>query len=62
MLIENTGFSFSTCEVLKNQVLQEVLVKTGDEEFLFYYVLVIEDSGLGVLSAAFKPAAKDVTI
>jgi hypothetical protein len=62
MLVENTGFSFSTCEVLKNQVLQEVLVKSGDEEFLFYYVLVIEESGLGVLSAAFKPAAKDVTI
>ena len=62
MLVENTGFSFSACEILKNQVLQEVLVESGDEEFLFYYVLVIEDSGLGVLSAAFKPAAKDVTI
>jgi hypothetical protein len=62
MLIENTGFSFSTCEIMENQVLQEVLVKSGDKEFLFYYVLVIEDSGLGVLSATFKPAAKGVTI
>jgi len=62
MLVENTGFSFSACEVLKNQVLQEVLVESGDEEFLFYYVLVIENSELGVLSASFKPAAKDVTI
>ena len=62
MLVENTGFSFSACEVLKNQVLQEVLVKSGDEEFLFYYVLVVEESELGVLSASFKPAAKDVTI
>jgi hypothetical protein len=62
MLVENTGFSFSACEILKNQVLQEVLVKSGNKEFLFYYVLAIEDSGLGVLSASFKPAAKDVTI
>lgn len=62
MLVENTGFSFSACEILKNQVLQEVLIESGDEEFLFYYVLAIEDSGLGVLSASFKPAAKDVTI
>lgn len=62
MLVENTGFSFSACEILENQVLQEVMVKSGDKEFLFYYVLVIEDSGLGVLSAAFKPAAKGVTI
>ena len=62
MLVQNSGFSFSACEILKNQVLQEVLVKSGDEEFLFYYVLVIEDSGLGVLSASFKPVAKDVTI
>jgi PBP1b-binding outer membrane lipoprotein LpoB len=62
MLVENTGFSFSACEVLKNQVLQEVLVESGTEEFLFYYVLVIENSELGVLSASFQPAAKDVTI
>ena len=62
MLVQNSGFSFSACEILKNQVLQEVLVKSGDEEFLFYYVLVIEDSQLGVLSASFKPVAKDVTI
>ena len=62
MLVKNTGFSFSTCEVLKNQILQEVIVESGDEEFLFYYVLVIENSELGVLSASFKPAAKDVTI
>lgn len=62
MLVENTGFSFSACEVLKNQILQEVIVKSEDEEFLFYYVLVIEDSKLGVLSASFKPVAKDVTI
>ena len=62
MLVENTGFSFTTCEVMKNQVLQQVLVKSGDEEYLFYYVLAIEDSRLGVLSATFQPAAKDVTI
>ena len=62
MLVQNSGFSFSACEILKNQVLQEVLVKSGDEVFLFYYVLVIEDSQLGVLSASFKPVAKDVTI
>lgn len=62
MLVENTGFSFSACEVLKNQVLQEVIVESGDVEFLFYYVLVIENSGLGVLSASFQPVAKDVTI
>ena len=62
MLVENTGFSFSACEVLKNQVLQEVIVESGTEEFLFYYVLVIENSGLGVLSASFQPVAKDVTI
>ena len=62
MLVQNSGFSFSACEILKNQVLQEVLVKSGDEKFLFYYVLVIEDSQLGVLSASFKPVAKDVTI
>ena len=62
MLVQNSGFSFSACEILKNQVLQEVLVESGDEVFLFYYVLVIEDSQLGVLSASFKPVAKDVTI
>ena len=62
MLVQNSGFSFSACEILKNQVLQEVLVKSGDEKFLFYYVLVIEDSQLGVLSASFKPVAKDVTM
>jgi hypothetical protein len=62
MLVENTGFSFSTCEVMKNQVLQQVLVKSGDEEYLFYYVLEIEDSELGVISASFKPIAKGVSI
>ena len=62
MLVENTGFSFSTCEVIKNQVLQQVLVKSGDEEYLFYYVLEIEDSELGVISASFKPVAKGVSI
>ncbi len=62
MLIENTGFSFSTCEILENQVLQEVLVKSGGNEFLFNYVLLIEDSGLGVISATFQPVAKGVTI
>ena len=62
MLVENTSFSFTTCEVMKNQVLQQVLVNSGDEEYLFYYVLAIEDSRLGVLSATFQPAAKDVTI
>jgi hypothetical protein len=62
MLVENTGFGFSTCEVMKNQVLQQVLVKSGDEEYLFYYVLEIEDSELGVISASFKPVAKDVSI
>ena len=62
MLVENTGFSFSTCEVMKNQVLQQVLVKSGDEEYLFYYVLEIEDSELGVISASFKPVAKGVSI
>jgi len=62
MLVENTGFSFSTCEVMKKQVLQQVLVKSGDEEYLFYYVLEIEDSELGVISASFKPIAKGVSI
>ena len=62
MLVENTGFSFTTCEVMKNQVLQQVLVKSGDEEYLFYYVLAIEDSELGVISASFKPVAKGVSI
>jgi len=62
MLVENTGFSFSTCEVMKNQVLQQVLVNSGDEEYLFYYVLEIEDSELGVISASFKPVAKGVSI
>ena len=62
MLIKNTGFSFSTCEILENQVLQEVLVKSGENEFLFNYVLLIEDSGLGVISATFQPVAKGVTI
>ena len=62
MLVENTGFSFTTCEVMKNQVLQQVLVKSGDEEYLFYYVLDIEDSELGVISASFKPVAKGVSI
>jgi Domain of unknown function (DUF4864) len=62
MLVENTGFSFSACEVMKNQVLQQVLVKSGDEEYLFYYVLEIEDSELGVISASFKPVAKGVSI
>ena len=62
MLVENTGFSFTACEVMKSQVLQQVLVNSGDEEYLFYYVLAIEDSRLGVLSATFQPAAKDVTI
>ena len=62
MLVENTGFSFSTCEILDNQVLQEVLVKSGENEFRFNYVLLIEDSGLGVISATFQPVAKGVTI
>jgi hypothetical protein len=62
MLVENTSFSFTTCEIMKNQVLQQVLVNSGDEEYLFYYVLAIEDSRLGVLSATFQPVAKDVTI
>ncbi len=62
MLVENTSFSFTTCEVMKNQVLQQVLVNSGDEEYLLYYVLAIEDARLGVLSATFQPAAKDVTI
>ena len=62
MLVENTSFSFTTCEVMKNQVLQQVLVNSGDKEYLFYYVLAIEDARLGVLSATFQPAAKDVTI
>jgi len=62
MLVENTGFSFSDCEILENQVLQKVSVTNVDEEFLFYYVLVIENSQLGVVSASFQPVAKDVTI
>ncbi len=62
MLVENTGFSFSTCEVMENQVLQQVSVSTGDKEYLFYYVLEIKDSKLGVIAASFKPVAKGVSI
>lgn len=62
MLVENTGFSFTSCEVMDDQVLQQVLVKSGEKEYLFYYVLLIENSELGVISASFKPVAKGVSI
>ena len=50
MLIENIGYVFSDCTIVKNQVIQQVEVKANNGLSNLTYMLSLKESTLGVES------------
>jgi outer membrane murein-binding lipoprotein Lpp len=50
MLIENIGYVFSDCTIVKNQVIQQVEVKANNGLSNLTYMLSVKESTLGVES------------
>ena len=60
LLITNKGYTFDSCEIENERLVQKITVVGLDDDFRMTYRLSVEDKKLGVVAAAVTEVSEDV--
>ena len=60
LLITNKGYTFDSCEIENERLVQKITVVGLNDDFRMTYRLSVEDQKLGVVSAAVTDVSEDV--
>ena len=60
LLITNKGYTFDSCEIENEQLVQKITVVGLNDDFRMTYRLSVEDQKLGVVAAAVTEISEDI--
>ena len=60
LLITNKGYTFDSCEIVGEQVVQKITVSGAKDDFRMTYRLTFEEQRLGVVAAAVTQVSQDL--
>ena len=60
LLITNKGYTFNSCEIENEQLVQRITVVGLNDDFRMTYRLSVEDQKLGVVAAAVTEISEDI--
>ena len=60
LLITNKGYTFDSCEIENERLVQKITVVGSNDDFRMTYRLSVEDQKLGVVAAAVTDVSEDV--
>jgi len=60
LLITNKGYTFDSCEVVGEQLVQKITVSGAKDDFRMTYRLTFEEQRLGVVAAAVTQVSEDL--
>ena len=60
LLITNKGYTFDSCEIVGEQVVQRITVSGAKDDFRMTYRLTFEEQRLGVVAAAVTQVSQDL--
>ena len=60
LLITNKGYTFDSCEIENERLVQKITVVGLNDDFRMTYRLSVEDNKLGVVAAAVTEVSEDV--
>ncbi|MFM8824843.1 MAG: DUF4864 domain-containing protein [Candidatus Nanopelagicus sp.] len=60
LLITNKGYTFDSCEIENERLVQKITVIGANDDFRMTYRLSVEDKKLGVVAAAVTDVSEDV--
>ena len=60
LLITNKGYTFDSCEIENEQLVQNITVVGLNDDFRMTYRLSVEDQKLGVVAAAVTEISEDI--
>ena len=61
LLITNKGYTFDSCEIENERLVQKITVVGLNDDFRMTYRLSVEDEKLGVVAAAVTDVSEDVS-
>ena len=61
LLITNKGYTFDSCEIENERLVQKITVVGLNDDFRMTYRLSVEDQKLGVVAAAVTEVSEDVS-
>ena len=60
LLITNKGYTFDSCEIVGEQLVQKITVSGAKDDFRMTYRLTFEEQRLGVVAAAVTQVSEDL--
>ena len=60
LLITNKGYTFDSCEIVGEQIVQKITVSGAKDDFRMTYRLTFEEARLGVVAAAVTQISEDL--
>ena len=60
LLITNKGYTFDSCEIVGEQLVQKITVSGAKDDFRMTYRLTFEEERLGVVAAAVTQVSEDL--
>jgi hypothetical protein len=60
LLITNKGYTFDSCEIVGEQLVQKITVAGAKDDFRMTYRLTFEEQRLGVVAAAVTQVSEDL--
>ena len=60
LLITNKGYTFDSCEIVGEQLVQKITVSGAKDDFRMTYRLTFEEQRLGVVAAAVTQVSQDL--
>ena len=60
LLITNKGYTFDSCEVVGEQLVQKITVNGAKDDFRMTYRLTFDEQRLGVIAAAVTQVSEDL--
>jgi hypothetical protein len=61
LLITNQGYTFDSCEIENERLVQKITVVGLNDDFRMTYRLSVEDEKLGVIAAAVTDVSEDIS-
>ena len=61
LLITNQGYTFDSCEIENERLVQKITVVGLNDDFRMTYRLSVEDQKLGVIAAAVTDVSEDIS-
>ena len=61
LLITNKGYTFDSCEIENERLVQKITVVGLNDDFRMTYRLSVEDEKLGVIAAAVTDVSEDIS-